>query len=95
MTNLDANLEYQINEKNKVSFQYQNISKIPDNLYNLHQSGYIGYNWANDFKNEKINAISVNADTQWASASLELRTLNDRLYFANSATIPVQVITPN
>ncbi len=94
MTTLDAMLSYQINEKNKLTFQYQIISKIPDQIFNLHQSSYISYNWSNDFKNEKINAISVHADTQWATVSLELRTMNDHLYFSDKTVDVAQIIVP-
>jgi hypothetical protein len=81
--NLDANLNYKLDDKNSISFQYQNISKLPDNNYNLHQSSYIKYNWINDFNNEKINNIAIKANTKWANAALQLTTLDDHLYFSN------------
>jgi hypothetical protein len=83
MRNFDANLTYTINPKNNVSFQYQNISKLPNHNYNLNQSSYDKYNWSNDFNNEKINNLVVNANTQWLNASMQLTTLNDHLYFSN------------
>lgn len=61
MSNIDASAGYKINEKNKLSFRYQNESKLPNHIYNLHQSSYVQYNWLNDFKNEKINTIEANA----------------------------------
>lgn len=83
MRNFDANLTYTINPKNSLSFQYQNISKLPNHNYNLNQSSYDKYNWSNDFNNEKINNLVVNANTQWLNASMQLTTLNDHLYFSN------------
>jgi hypothetical protein len=83
LSNLDLSLNYRINEDNQLSFRYQKINKLPDLNYNLYQSGYIDYNWHNDFKNEKINNIEVKADTKWGNASLQLTTLNDHLYFSN------------
>jgi hypothetical protein len=83
MRNFEANLTYTINPKNNLSFQYQNISKLPDHNYNLNQSSYVKYNWSNDFNNEKNNNLVVNANTQWVKASLQLTTLNDHLYFSN------------
>lgn len=83
MRSFEANLTYAINSKNNLSFQYQNISKLPDHNYNLNQSSYIRYNWSNDFNNEKINSLVVNAKTQWLKASVQLTTLNDHLYFSN------------
>lgn len=90
MRNLDAQLTYKINDRNNVNFQYQNISKLPDNNYSLNQSSYISYNWSNNFKNEKINDIIVNANTQWASASLQISSFNDYLYFTDKEQVANQ-----
>ena len=90
LRNLDAHLTYKINDKNNLTFQYQNISKLPDNNYSLNQSSYINYNWSNDFKNEKINNIIANANTQWVSASLQISSFNDYLYFADKEQLQNQ-----
>ena len=90
----NANLKYQYNDKNSLSFEYQNNNKLPNNIYNLHQSSYINYNWYNNFKNEKSNTIKVEANTQWANATLQLNTLNDYLYFSNDNTANLQLVTP-
>ena len=60
----------------------------------MHQSSYISYNWYNNFKNEKSNTIKVEANTQWANATLQLNTLNDYLYFSNDNTANLQLVTP-
>ena len=86
LSNLDAKLKYDFNDEIKLSFQYQNINKLPNNNYNLYQSSYIQYNWSNDFKNEKINSISANALTPWFNASLQYSVLNDHLYFNDVST---------
>jgi hypothetical protein len=90
----NANLKYQYNDKNSLSFEYQNNNKLPNNIYNLHQSSYISYNWYNNFKNEKSNTIKIEANTQWANATLQLNTLNDYLYFSNDDTANLQLVTP-
>ncbi|NBL64405.1 hypothetical protein GV828_04210 [Flavobacterium sp. NST-5] len=95
MTNLDLNLSYKLNEKNNFSASYQNISKVPDHTYNLFQSSYVAYNWSNNFANEKINKLSLNANTQWLNATIEVTNLTDHLYFRNTSTNPQTVtITP-
>jgi len=95
MRNFDANLTYTINPKNSLSFQYQNISKLPNHNYNLNQSSYDRYNWNNDFNNEKINNIVVTANTQYVNASLQLSTLKDHLYLSNDTTgVYQQYVTP-
>jgi len=95
LTNFNAQLKYQINTKNELQFQYQMLNKIPDHLYNLHQSSFIGYNWYYDFKNEKINNLEVIAKTQWFNASMQISSLNDYLFFSNDATDPQQqIVTP-
>jgi hypothetical protein len=95
MSNFDAKLHYQLNDKNEFVFQYQMINKIPDQIYNLYQSSYVDYNWFNDFKNEKINNLEAIAKTQWFDASLQLSSIRDHLYFSNDATNPLQqIISP-
>ncbi|MFV8344937.1 putative porin [Flavobacterium sp. ZB4P13] len=86
LSNLDAKLEYDLNDEAQFSFRYQNINKLPNNNYNLHQSSYVQYNWSNDFKNEKINSISANAITPWVDAELQFSVLKDHLYFADVST---------
>ena len=90
----NAHLKYQHNDKNSFTFEYQNSNNLPNNIYNLHQSSYINYNWYNNFKNEKHNSLKVEANTQWASATLELNTINDFLYFSNDNTANLQLVTP-
>jgi hypothetical protein len=95
MSNLDASLQFSVNEKNWMTFQYLNISKIPNNIYNLHQSSYKSYNWANDFFNEKINTLRATANTQWITASVELSTYNDLLFFSDDDPSPrVELVSP-
>lgn len=96
LSNLDTNLEYDLNEDYQFSFKYQNLNKLPNDNYNLYQSSYIGYNWSNDFRNEKINTIVANASTPWIEASVQLMTLKDHLYFENTTIYEEeQIITPN
>lgn len=95
MSNLDAKLNYQLNEKNQFVFRYQMLNKVPDHIYNLYQSSFVDYNWSNDFKNEKINNIEATAKTQWFDASVQLTSIKDHLYFSNDATDPrQQIISP-
>jgi hypothetical protein len=99
LSNLDASAQYDINDENQISFRYQNMNKLPNNNYNLYQSSYKAYNWSNDFQNEKINAISVNATTKWVSLSLQLNSIKDHLYFADITTAAqrdngMQIVSP-
>ena len=83
LSNLDAKLQYELNDEIQLAFQYQNINKLPNNNYNLHQSSFVQYNWSNDFKNEKINTIKANAISPWVDAELQFSVLKDHLYFNN------------
>jgi hypothetical protein len=87
LSNLNGKLQYDIDDENQLTFQYQNINKLPNNNYNLYQSSYVAYNWLNDFKNEKINTLNVNATTPWVNTSLQFSILNDHLYFADISSI--------
>ncbi|KDN54908.1 putative porin [Flavobacterium seoulense] len=96
LSNLDAKLNYDLNDDFQFVFGYQNLNKLPNDNYNLFQSNYVNYNWSNNFKNEKINVLSGSAVTPWFDASLNLSTLTDHLYFENIATNELQqIIAPN
>jgi hypothetical protein len=95
LSHLDAKLNYALNDETQLAFGYQSLNKLPNNNYELYQSSFVNYNWFNDFKNEKINAISANAITPWITASLQLSTLQDHLYFENVATdVRTQIVAP-
>lgn len=87
----DINLQakYKFDEQNSVSAHYRNMNKLPDLNYRLFQSTYKAYNWAKDFKNEKVNSFEFEAKTKWLDASLEYTILNDHLYFSNDF-VPVE-----
>ncbi|MFV8268341.1 putative porin [Flavobacterium sp. GT2N3] len=100
LSNLDAKLEYVHNDATQFSFQYQNINKLPNSNYNLHQSSYVQYNWSNDFKNEKINSISANASTPWVNAEMQFSVLKDHLYFNDVSSLAqiaakTQIVAPS
>ncbi len=95
LSNLDSNLNYDLNDDYQFSFGYQNLNKLPNDNYNLYQSSYVNYNWSNDLKNEKINSITAEAVTPWVGVAVKVMTLNDHLYFSNTATdASQQIITP-
>nr|WP_294785044.1 putative porin [uncultured Flavobacterium sp.] len=98
LSDLDAKLRYDLNEKIKFDFRYRNINKLPNNNYNLYQSSWVEYNWANNFKNEKINSLSAEIQTPWVTGQVQYTVLKDHLYFANDTTIQavtnVQIVKP-
>lgn len=95
LTNINGTATYKFNEKNKIAFGYQKMNKLPNHIYNLHQSSYVNYVWSNNFKNEKINSITAKADTQWATAELQISNFNDFLYFSdNSTNDTIQLVSP-
>ena len=95
MSNLDASASYKFDERNNIHFRYQNLSKVPDHSYNLFQSSYVDYNWQNSFENEKINTIEVAANTQWATAALNISSYEDHLYFQDTnANFDVLTVKP-
>ncbi|WP_281309745.1 putative porin [Flavobacterium flavigenum] len=86
ISDLDAKLRYNLNEKIQFDFRYQNISKLPNNNYELYQSSYVQYNWGKDFKNEKINSFSGKIYTPWLNGEVQYSVLNDHLYFEDVST---------
>jgi hypothetical protein len=87
LSDLDATLQYELNDETQLSFQYQNINKLANDNYNLYQSSYVNYNWSNDFKNEKINSIIVNATSHWVNLSAQYSIFNDHLYFSDVSSV--------
>ena len=99
LSNLDAKMQFDLNDENQFIFQYQNINKLPNNNYNLHQSSYVAYNWSNDYKNEKINSLSLSALTSWLTASAQFSILKDHLYFndvtlLSQKNVQTQIVAP-
>lgn len=99
LSDLDAKLRYDLNEKIQFDFRYRNINKLPNNNYNLYQSSYVEYNWSNNFKNEKINSLGANVSTPWVNAEVQYTTLKDHLYFVDQATpeqmaVRTQIVKP-
>lgn len=94
LSNLDVFARYSLSEENTLKFKYQNINKLPDLIYNLYQSDYVSYNWSNNFKNQKINNLEVEADLKWLSATAQFSTLNDYLYFSNDDVQGKVITTP-
>ena len=99
LSNLDAKMSYALNDETQLAFGYQSLNKLPNNNYELYQSSFVNYNWYNAFKNEKINAFSVSAITPWITASAQLSTLQDHLYFADISNseqmeLKQQIIAP-
>ena len=99
LSNLDAKMSYALNDETQLAFGYQSLNKLPNNNYELYQSSFVNYNWYNAFKNEKINAFSASAITPWITASAQLSTLQDHLYFADISNseqmeLKQQIIAP-
>ena len=99
LSDLDAKLKYDFNDKIQFDFRYRNINKLPNNNYNLYQSSYVQYNWSNNFKNEKINSLSAAVSTPWLNAEVQYTVLNDHLYFADVSSpaqkaVNTQIINP-
>lgn len=90
---LDLFAQYKWNDKNNFSAQYLNQSKVPDLNYTLYQSSFLNYNWYNNFKNEKINTIKLNANTQWLNAEAQISVLNDYLYFSDDDSSEAVIIS--
>ncbi|MQP53052.1 MULTISPECIES: putative porin [unclassified Flavobacterium] len=83
ISNIEANANYKINDDYSFQFKYQKLNSLPNLNFNLYQSGYINYNWYNNFKNEKLNQFEFSVQTKWINLSTTYKVLNDHLYFDN------------
>jgi hypothetical protein len=83
ISNIEANASYKLNDDYSFQFKYQKLNSLPNLNYTLHQSGYVDYNWLNNFKNEKLNQFEFSAQTKWLNLSATYKVLNDHLFFDN------------
>lgn len=93
-SNLSVKIQYNFNEENQINAEIQNISKSPNNNYILYQSNFTKYNWYNNFDNENISNLKIDAITRWVAATIQLSILKNHLYFSNDNLIGLQEITP-
>ncbi len=97
-SNIEADLRYHLNSEIQIDFGFQKRNKTPDLNYQLYQSDYVNYNWYNQFNNEKITQFTAAATTPWLNISAKYEVINDKIYFANTATavndegMPVQLL---
>jgi hypothetical protein len=96
LRNLEINATYTFDADNEITFHFQNANTAPNLNQNFYQSSYIGYNWINDFKNQKIINFSANATTKWLNATFELSSIKDYIYFSQNITAVTntQIVTP-
>lgn len=90
LTDIELSANYQLNDKNQFSFGYQSVSKLPDAVYNLHQSSFIQYNWYNNFKNQKSNTLTAKAETQFGTAEFQISNYDNFLYFSDDSSNALQ-----
>lgn len=83
ISNIEANASYKLNDDYSFQFKYQKLNSLPNLNYTLYQSGYVEYNWYNNFKNEKLNQFEFSAQTKWLNVSATYKVLNDYLFFDN------------
>ena len=94
---LEANVTYKLNGNNDLNLSYQNLNKLPNNNFTLHQSTYLQYNWnteTNNFRNEKFNSLSAATNTKYANLRVQITNLTDHLYFKNDTTAVKQYVKP-
>ncbi|TXI63818.1 MAG: hypothetical protein E6Q46_07595 [Flavobacterium sp.] len=83
ISNIEASANYKLNDDYNFQFKYQKLNSLPNLNFTLYQSGYIDYNWFNNFKNEKLNQFEFSALTKWLNVSATYKVLNDYLFFDN------------
>jgi hypothetical protein len=91
LSNIDAKLNYDLSDDYQFTFGYQNLNKLPnDNIIYIKVVMWptIGLK----ILETKINALTGTVLSPWVTASVQLSTLKDHLYFKDVATISSQQI---
>lgn len=83
ISNIEATANYKVNEDYNFQFKYQKLNSLPNLNFTLYQSGYVDYNWFNNFKNEKLNQFEFSAQTKWLNVSATYKVINDHMFFDN------------
>ncbi|NHN25370.1 putative porin [Flavobacterium jejuense] len=83
VSNIEATLNYKLNEDYEFQFKYQKLNSLPNLNYTLYQSNYVDYNWFNNFKNEKRNQFQFTILSKWLNLEGQYSILDDYLYFDN------------
>lgn len=86
ISNIEANLQYDYNNDYQLALQYQNISQLPDAIFNLYQSSFVSYNWYNEFKNENTNLFKLKASTPFVNLGVDYFIIKNHLYFKDVTT---------
>lgn len=84
ISNIEASGNYKLNDDYIFEFKYQKLNSLPNLNFNLYQSGYLDYNWFNNFKNEKLNQFEFSVFSKWLNINTTYKVLNDYLYFDNT-----------
>lgn len=92
ISNIEASINYKLNENYQFEFHYQKLNSLPNLNYTLYQSNYVDYNWYNNFKNEKRNVFQIAARTKWINLEAQYSILDDYLYFDNT-TNDIETLT--
>src|SRR5690606_13728904 len=82
LSELSGLFAYQPWENIQVLAKYEFISKQPRFTQELFQSNYVGYNWYNEFNNEKITRLQANIQTPWLNIGADYQLLHDKVYFS-------------
>lgn len=68
----------------KAYFNHQ--AKPVDLTYQMKQSSYVNYNWANAFNSEMWNSLGGTLTTPWIKADVSVSRISDKAYFAETST---------
>lgn len=83
----NANLTFKIDSLQHITATISAKNKLVDFQKRLYQSDFVGYNWVNNFNNEKYNTISVETKNKWLNGLVQLNNINDFTYYGNDAEI--------
>ena len=82
LSELSGLFAYQPTDNIQVLAKYDFISKQARLTQQLFQSNYVGYNWYNQFDNEKINRLQAQVQTPWVNIGADYQLLHDKVFFA-------------
>lgn len=91
---LQGEAQYSFNEDTSILASININSKAPNYNFLLYQSGYINYNWQNNYNNIETKQLGFQFKSKkWLDVELDYTTINNYTYF--NKPIATNPLTPN
>ncbi|GGG34563.1 hypothetical protein GCM10011414_00010 [Croceivirga lutea] len=86
---LNASIDYDLNDNNKIFFRIHGSSRMPNFNFLLYQSDYENFNWQNTtiFDKQRVQSATAGINSKWlGDISVKYSNIDNYTYFDSNAT---------